>query len=44
MRFLYVRNLKNRAPVEAGAQFLQNRVFRVGWQKALKINPKIGGF
>ena len=26
--FLNAQNLKNRAPVEAGAQFLQNRDFR----------------
>ena len=38
--FLHVRNLKNRAPVEARARFLQNSVFRVRWKKHQKIIKK----
>ena len=40
IRFVHVRNLKNRAPVQAGAQFLQNRVFFVCCQKHPKIIKK----
>ena len=44
MRFLHVRNLENRVPVQAGARFLQNCVFRVGWEKASKNMSKSTDF